>query len=87
MRYTVTILPAALKALQNLSQGDQRRARVKIDGLADNPRPPGGVKLKGHGNLFRCRVGDYRIIYQIIDTRLLVTVIDLGHRREIYRDL
>ena len=52
--------------------------------LADNPRPPGSIKLKGEDS-YRIRVGDYRIIYTIQDDRLIVLVIEVGHRRDIYR--
>lgn len=61
------------------------RLRVAIDGLAENPRPPGCVKLQGGDELFRVRVGDYRIVYQIQDAVLVVLVVQVGHRREIYR--
>jgi mRNA interferase RelE/StbE len=55
--------------------------------LADNPRPPGCVKLAGQENLFRVRVGHYRIVYQIVDDRLIVVVILVAHRRDVYRGL
>jgi len=53
----------------------------------ENPRPPGATKLEGGGELYRIRSGDYRIIYQIRDDRLVVLVVIVGHRREVYRDL
>lgn len=56
-----------------------------IDDLANDPRPTGCVKLAGEEALYRVRVGDYRILYQIHDRALLVVVIEIGHRREIYR--
>jgi mRNA interferase RelE/StbE len=52
-----------------------------------NPRPPGCVKLSGTENLWRFRMGVYRIIYTIQDDRLLVTVVRVGHRRDVYRDM
>lgn len=62
------------------------RARIsaRLFQLEANPRPQGAIKLAGQ-NAYRIRVGDYRIIYQIYDDHLLVTVIDVGHRREVYR--
>jgi len=52
--------------------------------LADEPRPPGAEKMRGH-DLYRVRQGNYRILYEIIDHDLTVTVIKIGHRREVYR--
>ena len=56
-----------------------------IDELAQNPRPAGCAKLVGTANDWRIRVGDYRIIYEIHDTRLIVLVVRVAHRREVYR--
>ena len=56
----------------------------RIEALAENPRGMGAVKLSGH-NAYRIRVGDYRIIYAVLDDRMLVLVVELGHRRDIYR--
>ena len=53
--------------------------------LASQPRPPGSEKLFGPEDLYRIRVGDYRIVYQIRDEELLVSVLKIGHRREVYR--
>ncbi len=63
----------------------KQRIGQKIDLLAENPRPPGCEKLSGTENRWRVRVGDYRIIYEVYDNRLVVLVIRIGHRREIYR--
>jgi mRNA interferase RelE/StbE len=56
-----------------------------IDLLADNPRPPGCVAPSGEAHAYRVRVGDYRIGYEVIDDRLVVQIVRLGHRRDIYR--
>ena len=63
----------------------KRRIVKSLHGLEDNPRPPGCVKLQGNEELYRVRAGDYRIVYQIRDTVLLVLVVQIGHRGEIYR--
>lgn len=64
----------------------QQRIRVAVRGLASNPRPTGTKLLTGgHEGTWRLRVGDYRVLYRIEDDRLLVLVIRLGHRREVYR--
>ena len=85
--YTVTILPAALRQLAELPRPDQKRIKERIDGLAADPRPHGAKKLRGESDLFRLRSGNYRIIYSVEDVRLIVLVIRIGHRREVYRHL
>lgn len=84
-RYTVQIKRSALKGLQGLSGQLQAQLRKQIDSLAENPRPSGVKKLARDENLYRVRVGNYRIIYQIQDKALLILVIKIGHRREVYR--
>jgi mRNA interferase RelE/StbE len=63
------------------------RARVdrKVDALAENPRPAGAKKLKGSSELWRVRAGDYRVIYSIHDDVLLILVVKIGHRGDVYR--
>ena len=85
--HTVAILPSALRQLAEFPRRDQKRIKERIDGLAANPRPPGAKKLKGESDLYRLRSGNYRIIYSIEDVRLIVLVIRIGHRRDVYRDL
>ena len=84
-RYTVGTTPAVDKQLSRLPRSVQRRLADAIEGLELNPRPHGVKKLEGHDNLWRVRVGDYRIIYTIEDDRLLVLVVKLGHRGDVYR--
>jgi mRNA interferase RelE/StbE len=62
-----------------------RRLRTAIDDLAQNARPSGCVKLAGEPDLYRVRVGDYRVVYQVNDTRLTLLVLLIGHRRDVYR--
>jgi mRNA interferase RelE/StbE len=85
--YTVTILPSALGQLAELPSHDQKRIKDRIDRLAVDPRPPGFKKFQGESDLFRLRSGNYRIIYSIADVRLVVLVIRIGHRRDVYRSL
>jgi mRNA interferase RelE/StbE len=86
MSYTVEILRRAEKTLRGLTDRKlYQRLREAIDALACEPRPHGCTKLSGSTHIYRVRVGDHRIIYQVADDRLLVLVIDIGHRREIYR--
>jgi mRNA interferase RelE/StbE len=82
--YRVEVRPAALKALRRIDPADARRIQGAIALLAQDPRPPGARALQGRPGL-RVRVGDYRIVYTIQDDVLLVVVVTLGHRREVYR--
>lgn len=86
MPYTVEVHRRAQKFLRSVTdKGLYRRLREAIDSLAENPRQAGSVKLSGSADLFRVRVGDYRILYQIQDRVLVVLIVDIGHRRGIYR--
>lgn len=83
-RYTVELERQTLKTLAKLDKTVRRRIQAAIDGLAEEPRPSSAVAVKSMPGCLRIRVGDYRIIYEVQDHRLVVLVIDLGHRREIY---
>ena len=85
MTYAVEIRPAAVKALAALPKADQRRIARKIDGLAKEPRPSGVETLAGAERLYRVRSGDDRIVYEVRDEHVLVLVVRIGHRREVYR--
>ena len=84
MSYTVEILRSAQKQLAAIDRQDQPRVISAIRTLANEPRPPGCKKLTGRP-AWRIRVGVYRVIYEIHDNRLLVLVVAIGHRREVYR--
>lgn len=83
MTYEIELRPAALRALKKIDRQDQPRIRGAIALLAVDPRPPGAKALRGRDGL-RIRVGDYRIIYTVQDSKLLIVVVTLGHRREVY---
>ena len=85
MAYRVEFTARAARELSALAPGDQRRIAKKIDSLATTPRPAGCRKLAGPDDFYRVRVGDYRVIYAIEDRRLLVLVVRIGHRRDVYR--
>lgn len=84
-RYEVRIARRAVKALGALPRREQQRIRAAIDLLAEAPRPPGCVALAGEDRAYRVRVGDYRIVYEVIDQQLVIQVVRVGHRREVYR--
>ena len=81
--YTVLILPSAQKQLDKLPNAIATRIEDKLLDLEHDPRPPGCKKLKGR-DAWRIRIGDYRAIYEINGGKLIVTVITIGHRREVY---
>lgn len=85
MSYTVTYVPSAAKALRKLDRPTAQRLIRAIEGLADDPRPPGCIQLAGGDGELRIRVGDYRIIYDVVDEELLILVLKVGHRRQIYK--
>ena len=82
--YQIELRRRAQNALSRLPKTDFRAVIEAIKGLAETPRPRGVEKVKGTG-LWRIRRGDYRIVYAIDDNQQLVTVVRVGHRREIYR--
>lgn len=85
MTYSVVIAPAALRQLRKLDPQARRRVQAAIDLLAENPRPPAAKRLVNFGGEWRVRVGDYRVVYDIVDDELLVLVLSAAHRREVYR--
>ena len=85
--YTITIKARAVKALKKIP----RQAALKLDGLiqslAENPRPAGCKKLEGYANVYRLRYANYRIVYTVEDKRLIVDVVNIGDRKEIYKNI
>lgn len=83
--YRIEVAPAAARQLRKLDPSARRRVQAAVELLARDPRPPGAKKLVGGGGAWRVRTGGYRIVYEIRDAALLVLVLAVGHRREIYR--
>ncbi len=84
--YEVLVKPAVLRQTKKLDAPIQIAVQETIESLANEPRPEGCTKLKGAENLYRIRVAkNYRIIYEIQDKQLIVIVVKVGHRREVYR--
>lgn len=86
-RYAVYFKPSADRQLAKLPRDVQRRIVAAIEALADDPRPPGAVKITGDDNLWRIRVGDHRVAYEIHNDRLVVLVLRVAHRKDVYRGL
>lgn len=84
MSYVILFRSSAEKQLEELPKIYYQRIKNKILNLADNPYPAGREKLKGGDKEYRIRVGDYRIIYRVEHAQLIVVIIKIGHRREVY---
>lgn len=88
MKYGIEWTAPALRELRKLDKPAARRILTAVTRLATEPRPRGVRQLTGHpAGTSRIRVGDYRVVYFVADDILVVTVVRLAHRREVYRDL
>ena len=86
--YRIEIKGTASKAIEALPSITRRRVWEVIEELADDPRPPGCRKISGaEADRYRVRIGKYRVVYRVFDDRLLVLVVRVGHRRDVYRNL
>ncbi len=84
-RHEVEISRTAERQLRKLPRADQARVARVMLALSDNPFPRGTRKLSGHDDVFRVRAGRYRILYSVSETRLIIVVLKVGHRRDVYR--
>ena len=82
-KYRIELRPAAVKALRRIDPQDRSRVQGAIALLGEDPRPPGARALQGRDG-YRVRVGNYRIIYTIRNDILVVVVVTVGHRRDVY---
>lgn len=87
MTYSIHLSPGAARQLRKLDGSARRRIQAAIELLADETRPAGAKMLVGGDGEWRVRTGDYRIVYEIHDDILVILVVALGHRRDIYRRL
>lgn len=84
MSYQILILRRAQKELAQLPKQEYERIKEAVENLSNEPRPQGCKKLSGREG-WRIRVGDYRVIYEIDDTKQVLTVLHIGHRRDVYK--
>jgi mRNA interferase RelE/StbE len=84
-RYQILVTPKAQKEIDDLDSKLRRQVMAKLEALESNPRPSGCVKLAGQESLWRVRVREYRILYEIQDKKLFVLVVRVDHRSEVYR--
>ena len=87
MTYRVEIEKRARRQLERLPRHEQARIVARIRGLGDDPRPADSLKMSGFVNTWRIRIGRYRAVYEIHNEEILVLVIQIGHRKEVYRGL
>ncbi len=83
IKYRIEFAPAATRQFKKLPREVQVRISRRIDTLAERPRPDGVKKVECEGSMYRIRVGDYRVIYKIVDKLLLVLVLTLGQRADV----
>ncbi|MHB8670187.1 MAG: type II toxin-antitoxin system RelE family toxin [Acidimicrobiales bacterium] len=84
MTYTVTLAPSAARQLRKFDPDVRRRIQAAIELLAVEPRPPAATRPVGGSGEWRVRTGNYRIVYEINDNELVVLVLRMGHRRQVY---
>lgn len=87
MVYSIEFRPSVLKSLKRLPKRDLARIKKKIEELGRNLPAPNTTKMKGNNSFHRVRTGDYRIVYEIHEDRLVVLIVKVGHRKEIYQNL
>ena len=87
MKYRIEFKRSSAKALKKIPKSDQKRVAERIDSLSEKLPDPATTKMKGDNPFHRIRVGDYRIIYEIHGDILLIVVLKIGHRKEVYRRL
>jgi len=87
LKYRIEFKRSAAKVLKKIPKPDRRRISEKIDSLANELPRPETTKMKGDNPFHRIRVGDYRIIYEIQDEVLVILIVKVGHRKDIYRNL
>jgi mRNA interferase RelE/StbE len=87
LKYRIEFKKSAAKVLKKLPKQDRRRIRDKIDSFTENLPDPITTKMQGDNPFHRVRVGDYRIIYEIHEDTLVILVLKIGHRKEVYRRL
>jgi mRNA interferase RelE/StbE len=84
-RYRIVFTPSAERSFLALTPDVRARLDTRLLALRDQPRPPGIKALAGVKGVYRLRVGDYRLLYEVCDVEVVVLVLAIGHRREVYR--
>lgn len=87
MKYEIALSRFALKNLSKIPRREQIRIRIRIDELSQEPRPADVKKIQGDENLYRIRAGNYRILYRIFDQKIEILILDVDHRKDIYKKM
>lgn len=87
MVYSIEFRPTVLKSLKRFPKKDLVRIKKKIEELGQNLPEPNTTKMKGNNSFHKIRTGDYRIIYEIHDDRVVILIVKIGHRKDIYKGL
>jgi len=87
LKYRVEVTKSAAKALKKIPKSDQNRIIAKIDALAIELPDPDITKMKGNNPFHKMRIGNYRIIYEIQNKTMVILIVKIGHRKDIYRNL
>ena len=87
MRYSVQYLPSAVKDIRKLPATVLRTSRKSIDALKETPFPKGSTKIRGYEHFYGIRIGRYRIVYEVAKTIRIITIIRIGHRKDVYKKL
>lgn len=86
-KYKIKYDKRFIKELEKIPSNIREKLKLAIEGLKDTPRPSGCIKLTGYKNLYRIRVGDYRVGYEIHDQLVVIVLVTVAHRRDIYKNL
>ena len=87
MEYSIEVRPAVLKSLKRFPKKDLVRIKKKIEELGQNLPEPNTTKMKGNNSFHKIRTGDYRIIYEIHEDRVVILIVKVGHRKDVYKNL
>ncbi len=87
MSYRIAVKRSAAKALKKIPKADRKRIIEKIESLSENLSNPDTAKMKGNNPFHKVRTGEYRIIYEIQEDVLIIMIVKVGHRKDIYRNL
>jgi mRNA interferase RelE/StbE len=85
--YSIEFRPAVLRSLKKYPRKDLQRIKKRIENIAQNLPDPASTKMKGRNDFHKVRVGDYRLIYEIHSDILIILVVKIGHRKDVYKQL
>jgi mRNA interferase RelE/StbE len=87
MKYSVEFRPGVLKSIKHFPKRELLRIKKKLEDISNNLPDPATTKMKGDNDFHKVRTGDYRIVYEIQGDRLVILVVKIGHRKDVYKNL